>query len=105
MLTIADAARRTIPEAVRERMIRGLAGYFDRQIERDDDFPGTAAILGRLTVLAALARHDAADTETLDGFDLDLELLPTSALLGLDRHPRPGRAGTRATEHGEASAP
>ena len=81
ILTIADAAGWTLPETYRGRMIQGLAGYLDRRVERDDDFPGTAGILTRLGVLAALARHGAADVEMLDGLDLDLELIPTSALL------------------------
>ena len=81
VLTIADASGRSLPEAYRGRMIRGLARYLEDEIKRDNDFPGTKGILVRLSVLAALARHDAADAELLDGFDLDLELLPTSALL------------------------
>ena len=81
VLAIADAAGRPVPEVYRERMIRGLTGYLERRIRRADDFPGTTETLVRLGVLAALARHGAANVEMLDGFDLDLELLPTSALL------------------------
>ena len=81
LLTIADAAGKTLPEDRRARMIEALRRYLEGDIRRDDDFPNTADALSNLTVLAALARHDAAHPEMLDAFDLDLELLPTSALL------------------------
>ena len=99
VLTIADASGRTVPETYRGRMIRGLARYLEDEIKRDHDFPGSTRILVRLGVLAALARHGAAEVQMLDGVDLDLELLPTSALLDwidlLDRlAPEQARLGT-----------
>ena len=99
VLTIADASGSTVPETYRGRMIRGLARYLEDEIKRDHDFPGSTRILVRLGVLAALARHGAAEVQMLDGVDLDLELLPTSALLDwidlLDRlAPEQARLGT-----------
>lgn len=87
VLTIADAAGLAIPEDYRKRMVRGLSSYLRDATRRRGNLARASSTVTKLTALAALARHDAVDRwlfelfERAFGTDLDLNLLPTSALL------------------------
>ncbi|MDE0191619.1 MAG: MG2 domain-containing protein [Gammaproteobacteria bacterium] len=81
VLTIADAARKTVPDDFRESMVEGLEGYLAGRIVRASVFRAADSQLRRLTALAALARHGAVDREMLDKVEVNVEALPTSALL------------------------
>ena len=81
VLTIADAAGYDVLDVHRERMIVALQRYLVDKIKREPDSPDAAPSLARMIVLAALARHGAAEPGMLDRFDPVPELLPTSALL------------------------
>ncbi|MCY3623911.1 MAG: MG2 domain-containing protein [Gammaproteobacteria bacterium] len=87
VLTIADAAGFEIPEDYRKRMTGGLSSYLRDAVGRRGNLARASSTVTRLTALAALARHDAVDPWLFELFrnhietDLDLNLLPTSALL------------------------
>ena len=91
VLTIADAAGFAIPEDDRKRMVRGLSSSLMRDVRdtarRRGNLARTSSTVTQLTALAALARHDAVDGWLFElfqrfvGTHLDLNLLPTSALL------------------------
>ena len=81
LLTIADAAGKTIPEELREEMIDGLQGYLDGRVVRRSAIPSVDEPLRRLTIVAAIARHRAIPADRVEGLDLDVEALPTSGLL------------------------
>ena len=81
LLTIADAAGKTIPEELRGEMIDGLHGYLDGRVVRRSAIPSVDEPLRRLTIVAAIARHGAIALERVEELDLDVEALPTSGLL------------------------
>ena len=81
VLTIANAAGKTIPDDLRESMVEGLDGYLAGRIVRASVFRAADSQLRRLSALAALARYGALERETLDGAHVNAETLPTSALL------------------------
>ena len=81
VLTIADAAGKTIPDDLRESMVEGLEGYLAGRIVRPSVFQAADSQLRRLSVLAALARHGSLDQAMLDKVEVHAESLPTSALL------------------------
>ena len=81
VLTIADAAGRSIPDDLRESMVEGLESYLAKRIVRNSVFRAADSHLRRLTALAALARYGAVDRETVDQVEVNVETLPTSALL------------------------
>ena len=81
VLTIADAAGRSIPDDLREPMVEGLKAYVAGGVVRASVFRAADSHLRRLTALAALARYGAVDRATLDQVEVNVETLPTSALL------------------------
>ena len=81
VLTIADAAGKPIPDDLRKSMLEGLDGYVAGHVLRRGVFRAADSHLRRLTALAALARYGAADRATLDQVEVNVETLPTSALL------------------------
>ena len=81
VLTIADASGFAVPEYDRREMIDGLRRSLRDSMRRRRNPSNASSPLTRLTVLAALARHEAVYPLMLDQFDLNLDLLPTSALL------------------------
>ena len=81
VLTIADAAGKTVPDDLRESMVEGLEGHLAGHIVRASVFRAADSQLRRLSVLAALARHDALVRPMLEMLEVDVETLPTSALL------------------------
>ena len=82
VLTIADAAGFTVPEYDRRQMVDGLRSYLWNSMRgRRNPSNASSSPLTKLTVLAALARHEGVYPGMLGQFDLNLEQLPTSALL------------------------
>ena len=81
VLTIADAAGKTVPDDFRESMAEGLEGYLAGRIVRASAFRAADSQLRRLSALAALARYGGIERATLDGAEVNAETLPTSALL------------------------
>ena len=81
VLTIADAAGFAVPESDRRKMVGGLRSYRLGSMRRRGNPNNASSPLAELTVLAALARHGVVQPWMLDQLDLNLELLPTSALL------------------------
>ena len=81
VLTIADAAGKRVPDNTRNAMIKGLEDYVSGRTVRNNVVRAVDSHLRRLSALAALARHDAVDGAMLDAAEVDVESLPTSALL------------------------
>ncbi|MDE0191620.1 MAG: MG2 domain-containing protein [Gammaproteobacteria bacterium] len=81
VLTIADAAQKTVPEDLKDAMIKGLRDFLAGRLVRKPPLRVADSQFRRLSALAALARHDAVHHGMLDGMDVDLDRLPTSALL------------------------
>ena len=81
VLTIADAAGKSVPEDLRASMITGLGRYVSGRIARTSVFPAADDELRRLGALAALARYGAVGRGRLGGLEVNADALPTSALL------------------------
>ena len=81
VLTIADAAGRTIPDDLRKSMVEGLDDYVAGRVVRRSMVRAADSHLRRLSALAALARHGALVPASLGQVHLNVETLPTSALL------------------------
>ena len=81
VLTIGRANGWTVPERPRSRLTSGLWAFLRNDTRRHPAFPRATSRSSRLSALAALAGQNVVDEPTLDDFDPDLELLPTSALL------------------------
>ena len=81
VLTLAEAAGKAVPPRLRASMIDGLRAFVDGFITPRGPFPAADGQLRRLAALAALARHGELPRASVDRLDLDVERLPTSALL------------------------
>ena len=81
VLTIADAAGKSIPDDLRESMVEGLEGYLAKRVVRNGAFRAADSHVRRLTALAALARYGPVDPAMLDQMEVNAETLPTSGLL------------------------
>jgi uncharacterized protein YfaS (alpha-2-macroglobulin family) len=79
VVSLADTARRPIPDDVRASILDGLGRFVDGKLKRESrmaDLP-----LRKLAALDALARHGKATPGQLAALDVDPALWPTSAVL------------------------
>lgn len=81
VLAIAEAAGKDVPQDLKDTLIEGLQGYLAGRVVRKPRLRVADSEFRRLSALAALARHDAVPNDVFAGMDVNLETLPTSALL------------------------
>ena len=81
VLTIAEAAGKDVPQDLKDTLIEGLQGYLTGRVVRKPLLRVADSQFRRLSALAALARHGAVPNGVFAGMDVNLETLPTSALL------------------------
>ena len=81
VLAIAEAAGKTVPQDLKSAMIEGLQDYLAGRVVRKPLLRVADSEFRRLSALAALARHGAVPNGVFAGIDVNLETLPTSALL------------------------
>lgn len=99
LLSLSHAAGLPLPEAARERMLAGLAGFVGGSVARESFFADLG--LRKLAAIAALARHGRATPAMLQSLAIEPVLWPEPALLDwreiLERVPDvPGREARRA---------
>lgn len=82
LLSIAHEAGYEIPEASRSRMESALIGFIEGRIVRYSSLPVADLAIRKLAALAALSRGKTRiDARWLDGFSIEPNLWPTSAVL------------------------
>ncbi|MEP7314355.1 MAG: MG2 domain-containing protein [Pseudomonadota bacterium] len=81
ILALAQESGWPLPDDSRQRMLDGLTAFVAGRVQRDSPLPTADLTLRKLAAIAALARHDAADTAMLGSFAIEPGLWPSSALL------------------------
>lgn len=82
ILSVADAAGRQIPAALRDRMVAGLRAFVAGSLKAGSGFSsGLDLTLRKLGAIAALVRLHAAEPNMLGSITIEPEMWPTSALL------------------------
>ncbi|HWJ06975.1 MAG TPA: MG2 domain-containing protein [Steroidobacteraceae bacterium] len=81
VLAVSQASGWSIPEPTRQRLVKGLQNFVDGRIVRHSALPTADLTVRKLAAIAALARHDAARASMLDSLALDVNQMPTSAVL------------------------
>jgi uncharacterized protein YfaS (alpha-2-macroglobulin family) len=102
LLSLADEARRTVPDGPRDRMLGALERFVKGEVERDEALQSADLPLRKLAATEALARHGRATPELVSAIAFEPRLLPNGALLDwisiLDRTPSLPRRGERLAE-------
>ena len=81
LLTIAQEAGYEIPEAARERMLRGLTDFVAGKVVRYTALPTADLAIRKIAAIDALARYGKADPRMLEPIEIAPYLWPTSAVL------------------------
>lgn len=82
LLIIADEAGWEIPQATRDRMVKGLTGFVQGRVVRHSALPTADLTLRKLSALNGLARvHGGIEPALISSIALDPNLWPTSGLL------------------------
>ncbi|HVG05616.1 MAG TPA: MG2 domain-containing protein [Burkholderiaceae bacterium] len=81
LLTIANEAGYEIPEAARERMLRGLADFVAGRVVRYTALPTADLAIRKVAAIEALARYGKAEPRMLESIEIAPNLWPTSAVL------------------------
>lgn len=80
ILSVAQAARRPLPDAAREAMLDGLKAYVAGRL-RDQGIGFADANLRKLAAIEALARYGEATPDMLDALSITPNQWPSSALI------------------------
>ena len=81
LLTIAQEAGYEIPEAARERMLRGLTDFVAGKVVRYTALPTADLAIRKVAAIDALARYGKAEPRMLESIEIAPNLWPTSAVL------------------------
>ncbi|MEP6608417.1 MAG: MG2 domain-containing protein [Burkholderiaceae bacterium] len=81
LLTIASEAGYEIPEAARERLLRGLADFVAGRVVRYGALPTADLAIRKVAAIDALARYGKAEPRMLESIEIAPNLWPTSAVL------------------------
>ena len=81
LLTIASEAGYEIPEAARERMLRGLTDFVAGRVVRYTALPTADLAIRKVAAIDALARYEKAEPRMLESIEIAPNLWPTSAVL------------------------
>lgn len=81
LLTIADEAHYEIPEASRERMLKGLEDFVSGRINRYGVMQTADVILRKLAAIDALSRYDHANPTMIEPLEITPNLWPSSGVI------------------------
>ncbi len=81
LLTIASEAGYEIPDAARERMLRGLSDFVAGRVVRYTALPTADLAIRKIAAIDALARYGKAEPRMLESIEIAPNLWPTSAVL------------------------
>jgi hypothetical protein len=82
ILSIADEADYEIPEYSKNRMEKALVGFVEGRVVRYSALPTADLAIRKVAALAALSRGETTiDPRWLDGFSIEPNLWPTSAVI------------------------
>ncbi|PHS23729.1 MAG: hypothetical protein COA84_10755 [Robiginitomaculum sp.] len=81
VLAIADEAGWSIPKNQREQLLDGLSAFVKGKIRRGSPLNTADQSVRKLAAIAALSRYKRANAQMLTSLSLDLNRLPTSAVL------------------------
>ena len=81
LLTIASEAGYEIPEAARERMLRGLMDFVAGRVVRYTALPTADLAIRKIAAIDSLARYGKAEPRMLESIEILPNLWPTSAVL------------------------
>jgi uncharacterized protein YfaS (alpha-2-macroglobulin family) len=81
MLTIANEAGYDIPEAPRNRMLRGLENFVAGRIHRYGSLQTADVVLRKLAAIDALARYQLAKPAMLESLEIAPNLWPSSGVI------------------------
>jgi uncharacterized protein YfaS (alpha-2-macroglobulin family) len=81
LLTIADVAGYEIPEATRNRMLRGLENFVAGRIHRYGALQTADVVMRKLAAIGALARYGQAKPAMLESLEIAPNLWPSSGVI------------------------
>lgn len=81
LLTIADEAGYAIPEATRNRMLRGLENFVAGRIHRYGALQTADVVMRKLAAIDALARYGNAKPDMLESLEIAPNLWPSSGVI------------------------
>jgi uncharacterized protein YfaS (alpha-2-macroglobulin family) len=81
LLTIADEAGYEIPEATRNRMLRGLENFVAGRIHRYGALQTADVVMRKLAAIGALARYGNAKPAMLEALEIAPNLWPSSGVI------------------------
>jgi alpha-2-macroglobulin len=81
LLRIADEANYTIPEAARERMLKGLEDFVAGRVHRYGSLQTADLTMRKLAAIDALARYEHARPAMLESLEISPNLWPSSGVL------------------------
>jgi uncharacterized protein YfaS (alpha-2-macroglobulin family) len=81
LLTIADEAGYDIPEATRNRMLRGLENFVVGRVHRYGALQTADVVMRKLAAIDALARYGNAKPDMLESLEIAPNLWPSSGVI------------------------
>ena len=81
LLTIADEAGYEIPEATRNRMLRGMENFVAGRIHRYGALQTADVVMRKLAAIGALARYGSAKPAMLESLEIAPNLWPSSGVI------------------------
>ncbi|MFA9441345.1 alpha-2-macroglobulin [Uliginosibacterium sp. sgz301328] len=81
LLAITNEAGWEIPEASRDRMLKGLSDFVAGRVIRHGALPTADLAMRKLAAIEALSRYDAAKASMLQSIEIAPNLWPSSAVL------------------------
>ena len=81
LLTIADEAGYAIPEATRNRMLRGMENFVAGRIHRYGALQTADVVMRKLAAIGALARYGSAKPAMLESLEIAPNLWPSSGVI------------------------
>ena len=81
ILSIANEAGYTIPEAARNRMLRGLENFVAGRVHRYGSLQTADVVLRKLAAIDALARYQLAKPDMLETLEIAPNLWPSSGVI------------------------
>jgi len=81
LLTIADEAHYEIPQASRERMLKGLEDFVAGRIHRYGVLQTADVVMRKLAAIDALSRYDRAEPGMLEPLEIAPNLWPSSGVI------------------------
>ncbi len=81
VLAVTHEAALTLPDDLKERIIRGLGNFLAGRVTRAGSLPTADLAIRKVAAAEALSRYGKLDVQALTAIPVDLELWPTSAVI------------------------